>query len=189
MTLSIIVAMSKNGVIGKDNKMLWRLPNDLRNFKEKTKGNIVIMGRKTFESLNSKPLPDRINIVVSRDSKFLETESLKAEGKDNLIFLDSLEQSFIFAESQSTNTEKEFFVIGGEQIYKKCLQENRCDRIYRSTLDIECAGDVTFPEIDMNQWVVTHNENIKDPKSYLLTDEHKTPLGYTYEILERKRAI
>lgn len=187
MTLSIIVAKSKTGVIGKNNGMLWRLPNDLRNFKEKTKGNIIIMGRKTFESIGSKPLPDRINIVISRDTSFIDKEVAKE--RDNLIFLDRLEQAFLFAETQSTNSEKEFFVIGGEQIYRKCLEENRCSRIYCSTVDVECDGDVFFPEIELDKWVVTHYENITDPKSYLLSDENKNPLSYAYEILERKKSL
>ena len=120
MKVSLIVAVAENGVIGKDNDLIWHLPKDMRFFKETTMGHHVIMGRKNFESIPHKyrPLPDRTNIVITRQSEY------KAEG---CVVVNSIEAALEVAKQ---NGDHEPFIIGGGQIYKITLENNLVDRIY-----------------------------------------------------------
>jgi dihydrofolate reductase len=133
--LSIIVAASENNVIGKDNKLLWHLPDDLRHFKRTTKGHHVITGRKTFES-QGRPLPGRINIIVTRNKKY------KAEG---CTIVHSLDEAL-----NSVQGDEEPFIIGGEQIYRMALP--KVDKIYLTRVHARFEGDTFFPELDESQW-------------------------------------
>jgi dihydrofolate reductase len=135
---SIIVAAGENNEIGKDNDLLWRLPNDLKFFKEKTLGHHVIMGKRTFESIpNQKPLPKRTNIVVTHD------ESLLYEG---CVMANSIED----AVSKSMNDD-ERFILGGATIYRQFL--SIADKIYltrvHATFD---DADTYFPNINFDEW-------------------------------------
>jgi dihydrofolate reductase len=129
MIISLIAALSKNRVIGKNNDLPWRLPDDMKYFMETTKGHCVIMGRKNYESIPHKfrPLPDRTNIVVTRQKAF------KAEG---CIVVDSLQDALGTARQKS---EKEVFVIGGAEIYKLA---------YLTEINTEIEGDTYFPLFD-----------------------------------------
>ena len=120
MKVSLIVAVSENGVIGKDNDLIWHLPKDMKFFKETTMGYHVIMGRKNFESIPHKfrPLPNRTNIVITRQSDY------KAEG---CIVVNSVEEALKVAKSHGEN---EAFIIGGGQIYKLALDANLVDKVY-----------------------------------------------------------
>lgn len=135
--LSIIVAKSKNNVIGKDNKLLWHLPDDIKRFKEKTEGQTIIMGRKTFESLGG-ILPNRMHIILSRnpdfniDSDYVKVVHTMLELQD---FIDDV---------------KEYYVIGGSIIYNMLMPY--CQRMYVTELDKEFSGDAMFPKIDENMW-------------------------------------
>ncbi len=141
--INIIVAYSKNRVIGKDNKLIWNLPEDLKRFKKLTTGKTVIMGRKTFESIG-KALPNRENIVITRNEYYI------AEGCKIALSLDE-------AISLSTN---EIFIIGGSQIYNKAL--DFANRIYATVIDQEFDGDSFFPYID-DSWIkLTKENNISD---------------------------
>lgn len=147
MKVSLIVAMARNRVIGVKDKLLpWHLSADLRRFREKTRGHAVIMGRKTWEKF-AKPLPDRLNIVISRD----------LNPSPPTLVARSLEEAL----SQVPRDESEAFVIGGGEIYRQALQ--RADRIYLTLLDMEVEGDTTFPEIPDADFKVeseeAHEEN------------------------------
>ena len=137
MGVSLIVAVAENGVIGKDNDLIWHLPKDMRFFKETTLGHHVIMGRKNFESIPHKyrPLPNRTNIVITRQSAY------KAEG---CIVVDSVVAALDIAKN---NRDTEPFIIGGGQIYKLALEANLVDTIYLTKVHHAYDGDTFFSEL------------------------------------------
>lgn len=159
MEKSIIVAISDNNAIGRDNQLLWHISEDLKFFKRTTLGSPVIMGRKTFESIG-RALPKRVNIVVSRGFNTGEEVAVAA----------SLEEAFKVAED--TNLEK-CFVIGGGQIYSQALPLVDSLIVTHVHTVIEDA-DTFFPEIDPVIWQVSE-------RSELLTDEES---GYTFEFVK-----
>ena len=140
-TVTLIAAASENNIIGKDNKLIWRLSDDLKHFKELTKGHFVIMGRKTFESM-PKALPNRTNVIITRKTDY------KAE---NAIVVNSLEKALKVAESDNQP-----FVIGGGEIYK--LSMEIADRIELTRVHTSIEGDTSFPEIDLEKWKEVKNE-------------------------------
>ena len=137
MKVSLIVAAANNGVIGKDNDLIWHLPKDMRFFKETTLGHHVIMGRKNFESIPHKyrPLPNRTNVIITRQSNY------QAEG---CIVVNSVESALTIAKQ---NGDKEPFIIGGGQIYKLALESNFVDKIYLTKVHHVYDGDTFFPEL------------------------------------------
>ena len=141
MKVSLIVAVAENGVIGRDNDLIWHLPKDMRFFKETTLGHHVIMGRKNFESIPHKyrPLTDRTNIVITRQSGY------KAKG---CIIVNSVEAALDIAKN---NGDTEPFIIGGGQIYKLALEANLVDKIYLTKINHTFDGDTFFPELE-NEW-------------------------------------
>ena len=141
MIVSLIAALASNRAIGKDNALLWQLPEDLRHFRETTRGKPVIMGRKTWESLPDpfRPLPGRHNIVVSRDPAYQASGATLAGSLD-----DALRQA-----AAQTNAE-EVFVIGGEQLYRQALP--LADRLYLTEIEQNFAGDVFFPDVQPHDW-------------------------------------
>ena len=150
MTVSIIVAIGENNAIGKDNQLLWHLPADLRHFKNKTSGHTIIMGRKTFDSVG-KPLPNRRNIVVTR-------QDIKIEGCE---VVKSIDDALALCRD-----EEEVFIGGGAEIYKLAMPKT--DRIYLTIVHQEFDADTFFPEIDFSQWVETsHEDHEADPKNYI----------------------
>jgi len=140
MTISLIVAAAENNAIGKNNQLLWHLPNDLKFFKNTTWGMPVIMGRKTFEAVN-KPLPGRFNIVITRQAAW------KAEGTIAATDLDDAIQK-----AKATNC-NEIFVIGGGEIYQQSMA--LADKIYITRVHALLDGDTFFPEIDEHTWQLT----------------------------------
>ncbi len=142
MTVSLVVAASKNNVIGRDGELPWHLPEDLRHFKRITTGKPVIMGRKTFESIG-RPLPDRHNIVMTRDPDYA------AEGCD---VVDSVAEALDVAGDAD-----EVMVIGGGQVYRDFLP--RADRIYMTRVQAEVQGDTRFPRIEGNVWRLVSAEH------------------------------
>ena len=146
---SIIVAVGKNREIGKGNKLLWHIPEDLKNFKEITTGKTVIMGRKNFESIG-RPLPNRKNIVLSKngDKKSFEQKGIELyQNLENLI-------------SDYKNSEEEIFIIGGEQIYREFMQKGLINRLYISYIEFsDSEADAYFPEIDYNNWRIIKEKN------------------------------
>jgi dihydrofolate reductase len=161
--ISLIVAMAQNGVIGRDNSLPWRLPDDLKRFRAFTLGKPILMGRKTFESIG-RPLPGRINLVLTRD------RSWYAEG---VIAVHSVEEALAQAGSSD-----ELVAIGGAEIYRLVLPFAR--RIYLTHVHADVPGNITFPEFDSTQWAdVEYNSQPAD-------DEHAYPL--TFVTLERRNA-
>ena len=130
-TLSIIVAMAKNRVIGKDNAMPWHLPADLKYFRKVTSGKPIIMGRKTYESIG-RPLPKRHNIIISRNRDY------KVEGCD---VVSSLEEAV-----EKAGPVDELFIIGGGFLYNQLI--NDADKLYLTFIDLEVEGDTFFPEYE-----------------------------------------
>lgn len=148
-TVTLIAAASENNIIGKDNKLIWRLSDDLKHFKELTKGHFVIMGRKTFESM-PKALPNRTNVIITRKTDY------KAE---NAIVVNSLEKALKVAESDNQP-----FVIGGGEIYK--LSMEIADRIELTRVHTSIEGDTSFPEINLEKWQEVKNEKrLKNEKN------------------------
>ena len=138
MTVSLIVAVSENGVIGKENDLIWHLPKDMRFFKETTMKHHVIMGRKNFESIPHKyrPLADRTNIVITRQADYI------AEG---CVGVNSVEAALEIAKQ---NGDTEPFIIGGGQIYKLALEANLVDKIYLTKIHHTFEGDTFFYELN-----------------------------------------
>ena len=149
MAITIIVAKSNNGIIGKDGDLPWRLPEDLKRFKRLTTGNIVVMGRKTYDSIG-RPLPNRKNIVISRNT------SLKIEGVE-------VEQDLI--DVLKRNQEENVYVIGGGQIYVDALPFT--EKLEVTEVDVELVGDTSFPEIDSSHWKEIFREKRVDSESNL----------------------
>jgi dihydrofolate reductase len=146
--ISLIAAVAKNGVIGKDNKLPWHLPADLRFFKKTTLGHPIIMGRKSFESIG-KALPGRTNIVLTRNANFAESENLKVAY--------SLKEAFEIARETGTD---ECFVIGGAEIYKEALPF--CQKLYITMVHGIFEGNVFMPEFEKDFRKISSISNFKD---------------------------
>lgn len=141
--LSIIVAKSKNNVIGKDNKLIWNIPDDLKRFKKLTTNHTIIMGRKTFESLG-RVLPNRKHIVLTNDKRY-------TVDNPNVQIIHDVEELSKYEEDN-----QEHFVIGGAMIYKLLLP--KCNRLYITEIDEEFEGDTFFPEIKQDEWKIVKKE-------------------------------
>lgn len=162
-TLSAIVAMAENRVIGNGNKMPWHLPADLKHFKAVTNGHPVLMGRKTFESIG-KPLPNRTNMIITRDRQY--------SAQDCLIVND-ISTALSMAQEIDQN---EIFVIGGAEIYKQLLP--KVQRLYLTKIHHLFVGDTHFPELNMSEWheVLREDHEPDDKNAY----------AYSFITLERK---
>jgi len=163
MKISIIAAVAKNGAIGRSGKLLWSLPDDLKNFKKITSGRIVIMGRKTYESIG-RPLPNRQNVVVTSQKKY------KALG---CLVVNSIEDALNYVREVS----QEVFVIGGGEIYKQALPYT--DKMYLTIVDCKPKADTFFPKFDKSEWIVK--------KSYRHLPDKNHKYGFTYEEYIRKK--
>lgn len=158
--ISMIVAADENNLIGKDNQLIWHLPDDLKFFKEKTSGHCIIMGRHTFESVG-KPLPNRTNIIITRDKNYL------AEGCK---VVHSLEDALELAKEDENP-----FIVGGEQIYRLALPV--ADRIYLTRVHHEFEGDRHFPELG-EEWVETESV------PHAANEKHE--FAFTFKTYERR---
>ncbi|MCF8324282.1 MAG: dihydrofolate reductase [Leadbetterella sp.] len=147
MDISIIVAVAENSVIGKDNQLLWRLSEDLKLFKKRTTDHAIIMGRKTFDSIG-KPLPNRLNIVISR-SKDLEIEGC--------VVVNSLEKAIELGSQQSHKNE--IFIIGGEKIYT--LSEKLATKLYLTKVNAKLEGDAFFNLKPYENWTLVSSVSYK----------------------------
>ena len=157
--LTAIWAQDKNGLIGKNGELPWHIPEDLKFFKDKTLGSQIIMGRKTFEGMGSKPLPLRQTLVLTTNtqtSRFGSVEYLDMELLTSYLqFLDY------------KNVDRELFVVGGSSIYKELVP--KCHTLIRTVIDYEFEGDTYFPEnvINWNEWELIEEKN-RDTKKYKL---------------------
>lgn len=151
--ISILVAYDKQGVIGKQNELPWYLPADLKRFKQLTVGHPVVMGRKTFDSIIkrlSHPLPDRTNVVLTRDLKFNYSGVTVVHDLDTALAM--------------LQTEGEVFVVGGAEIFKQTMALT--DRIYATEINAEVDGNVFFPKFDRVDWQeVERSEHKADEKN------------------------
>lgn len=146
MKISLIAAVAKNNVIGKDGKIPWHIKEDLRRFKKITQGHHILMGRKTFESIG-KPLPGRINLILTSDKNY------KAKG---VFTFNLIKNAYYFARK---NKEKELMVIGGSKLYNHFIK--RADKIYLTRILKNYNGDTFFPKINYKEWKITFREEHK----------------------------
>lgn len=166
MLISLIVAASTNNVIGKDNRLLWNLPNDMKFFKNTTWGMPVVMGRKTFDALAGQPLPGRFNFVITRNKEWdPPTEKATVVG--------SLADAVKAAEETDC---KETFVIGGGQIYREAMPI--AGKIYMTRVHTVVEGDTSFPVIDEKEWELTDN------RDFPADDKHA--FAYSFQVWLRK---
>lgn len=161
--LSIIVAKASNNIIGKNNSLIWHIPEDLKRFKQLTTGHTIIMGRKTFESLG-RILPNRKHVILCNDMK-MDIEDERIEILEDISMLDKY-----------INSPEENFVIGGATIYRLLMPY--ANKMYITEIDQEFEGDVSFPQINKEEWnVVEVEKGLKDEKN---------PYDYNYVTYVRK---
>jgi len=167
MTLSIIVAVAENHVIGKDNDLVWHLPADMKFFKDKTNGHPIITGRKNYESIPEKyrPLPNRTNIVVTRQKNY------HAPGA---VVITSIEEALTYAQNNFKG--QEVFIIGGAEIYRQTL--GVCHKIYLTRIHHSFEGDAFFPELNKQDW------NLTASLDHAVDEKNAHP--FTFETWERK---
>lgn len=146
MTVAFYVAIAGNGVIGRDGGLPWKLSTDMKRFKETTMGKPVVMGRKTWDSFPRRPLPGRLNIVVSRDRSFHPEGALVAH---------SVQEALALAKDAGGD---EIAVIGGGQIYREAMP--LADRLYVTHVIADIEGDTAFPPIDPGQWRIVSSEDV-----------------------------
>lgn len=150
--ISLIAAMADNRVIGIENRLPWKLPADMKWFRQHTLGKPIVMGRKTFESFGGRPLPERHNIVMTRDSNYkIETASVVHSINDALAIAGDVD---------------EVMIIGGASFYAQMLPQ--ADRLYLTFVHTEIKGDAWFPEVDFPQWqeVERHDQAADEKNAY-----------------------
>ncbi len=165
--IALIWAMARNRVIGRNNALPWRLPADMKHFRELTTGHPVLMGRKTFESLG-RPLPNRTNIVITSDRRYAPKGCLVAH---------SLDEAVELAIVHVPPIDPEIFVIGGQKLYTQML--SRADRLYITQVETDAEGDAWFPEFDLGKWCEIQRD--------LHPADDKNPYPCIFLTLERKR--
>ena len=158
--ISIIAALAENRVIGINNTLPWRLPNDLKHFRRLTTGHAIILGRKNYESIG-KPLPERANIVITRNRDF------RADG---CLIAHSLDAALALADN-----DPEIFVIGGAEIYRAALAQT--NRLYLTRVHAAIAGDTHFPEFDESEWREISRERHER--------DERHAYAYSFVVLER----
>lgn len=163
MIISLVVASADNNAIGKNNKLLWHLPNDMRFFKNLTWGMAVIMGRKTFESLG-KPLSGRKNIVITRQPNWKVDGVLTVSNLDDALF------------AISSMDMKEAFIIGGGEVYALSLP--KANRIYLTRVHAKPEADAFFPVLNQKEW------QLASKKDFPVDNKHA--YAYSFELWERK---
>jgi len=164
--LAAVVAVAKNGVIGRNGDLPWRIPSDLKRFKETTLGKPVIMGRKTWESLPKKPLPGRANYVISATLPGVEGAQVFADAEEAL--------EAATREAQRAGVD-EVCLIGGAQLYADLLE--RTQRLYLTEVDLEPQGDARFPALDPDAWRLVRSERV-EPGA-------RDDAGFTVKVLDR----
>ncbi len=164
MTITQIVAASTNNVIGKNYQLLWNLPNDMKHFKNKTWALPVVMGRKTFFSLDSKPLNGRLNVVITNQKDF------KAEG---VTVVQDIDAAIAFCKQEQYN---EIMIIGGGQIYKQTLPI--ANKIYLTRVHTVVEGDTSYPELNLDEWHLEFEEHFEADAKHVY--------AYSFQTWKRK---
>ncbi|UYL09988.1 dihydrofolate reductase [Bdellovibrio sp. SKB1291214] len=160
MILTHIVACSENRVIGTQGGLPWDLPEDMKFFRDTTKGHVMIMGRKTFDSFHGKALPNRYHIVVTRDPS---KHSFPSTEKSPVVFVASLEEAVEHARPLTAQWGEEVFIIGGGEIYKQAFAKNLTDKVYLTLIHREFPGDTHYPEIDEKLFTLTQRRDVELP--------------------------
>lgn len=166
--LAIVVARAANGVIGRDGDLPWRLKSDLALFKANTLGKPIIMGRKTWDSLPRKPLPGRMNVVLSRDGSFEPEQAVVCES-----FMEAVQMA---REQAQDDGAEEVCVIGGRSLFEAAM--TKAKRLYLTEVDATVDGDVTFPDFDESAWTEVRREAHPAGEG----DDH----AFTFRVLERR---
>jgi dihydrofolate reductase len=150
LIVSLIWAMAKNRVIGIENRLPWKLPADMKWFRQNTLGKPIIMGRKTYESFGGKPLPDRHNIIVTKDPGYSQQHATVCHSIDEAL--------------QACDNADEVMIIGGMSLYTQTLPN--ADKLYMTVVDAEFEGDAWFPEFNLSDWIeVDHHSHEADEKN------------------------
>jgi len=166
MIVSLIVAISNNKVIGKNNQLIWNLPKDMKFFMDTTLGHPVIMGRKNFESIPEKfrPLKNRTNIIITRNKNY---EALDCK------VVHSIEESLKCMDFGN----EEVFVIGGGEIYRKFLELDLIDKMYITHIDEFFDGDTFFPDFNLDKWIskeiLNHQKDNENPHNFKVIEYYK----------------
>lgn len=166
MKISLIAAVSENNAIGKNNQLLWHLPNDLKFFKNTTWAMPVIMGRKTFESVNNQPLNGRTNIVITRQPQ-------QIHAPEGVFVVPDLKTAI---ETAAATDAKEVFIAGGGQIYEAALP--MADKLILTRVHTTIDGDVFFPAFETAQWQQTYHLNF--------AADEKHAFAYSFQVWQRK---
>lgn len=153
MILTHITAMSQNRVIGTHNSLPWNIPEDLKFFRDKTKGHIMILGRKTFESIGGKPLPNRLHIVISRQDLQSNHPLVK--------YVKTLAEAVELAKTLTAEWGDEVFIAGGGEIYKQSMEIT--DKIYLTVIHQDFEGDTYYPEIPSEKFKLVDQSDRTDP--------------------------
>jgi dihydrofolate reductase len=163
MTVNIIAAMAPNGVIGNENRIPWRSKEDMKFFKEMTMGAPIIMGRKTWDSFPKKPLPGRLNIVLTKNDELI---GLVGDAEEGPIFMHELTAALTMLDDQGF---EEVYIIGGSAIYEKSLSLDLVDRMFINVMNLdEIEGDAYFPYIEESMWTKEESDTqFNDFTAYL----------------------
>jgi dihydrofolate reductase len=154
MILSHIAAMARNRVIGQQNRLPWNIPEDMQFYKEKTRGHILIMGRKTFDSMPAVAHKHRMNIVITRSpSKF--------QDQDNVKYVGNLNEALRVAQELVPSFHDEVFIVGGGEIYMQSMPY--VDRIYLTRIDAEFEGDTLYPELKPDEFELIDQKDRSTP--------------------------
>lgn len=163
MKITLIAAMASNRVIGRDNDVPWKLPPDLKRFQRLTMGHVLLMGRRTYESVG-KPLPGRTNLVVTRQAGY---------APEGVQVARTVEAALAWAKQTG---ESELFVAGGAEIYRQTLPV--ADRLQLTRIEEAFAGDTYFPEYDESEWVLVEHEDHGPGEG--------APFAYSFQVFERR---
>ena len=166
MIISIISAMANKRVIGINNTLPWKLPSDMKWFRQHTLGKPIVMGRKTFESFGGRTLPERPNIIITRDTNYQV---------DGAFVAHSIEDALRLAADVS-NESDEVMIIGGASFYEQMLP--KVDRLYLTFVDAELDGDAWFPDYDESEWQETERVEV--------SADEKNPYDHCFVIFDRK---
>ena len=171
----IIACINQKRVLGNEGKLLYHIGNDLANFKRMTVGNVVIMGRKTFESLpNGAPLKDRVNIIITTDEEYGVDAKF-----DNVYIVHSVEDAIELCDAFFSD--KEVFVIGGESIYRQFMEKDLVDEMRLTIVNDDAEGDAVFPEYNEEDWYVYY-KSMAQVSSWEGVDK-----SFYFEILLKKK--